>query len=66
MTPKSRPFQVGKGEVIEVQTAGAGGYGEPTERDLESVLAELDDGLLGKERAFEAYGVDPGPGGSDA
>ena len=66
VTPKSPPFQVREGEVIEVQTAGAGGYGEPAERDHERVLADLDDGLLGEANAFEAYGVEPGPGDSDA
>ena len=66
VTPKSHPFQVREGEVIEVQTAGAGGYGEPSERDLERVLADIDDGLLGEERASSAYGVERKPGGSDA
>ena len=61
VTPKSRPFQVREGEVIVVQTAGAGGYGDPTERDVERVRADVDDGLLSEETATKEYGVERHP-----
>ena len=66
VTPKSRPFQVREGEVIAVQTAGAGGYGDPTERDVERVRADVGDGLLSEETATKEYGVEchlPSPTG---
>ena len=57
VTPKSRPFQVGEGEVIAVQTAGAGGYGDPTARAIELVEADVADGLLSEEAAAKEYEV---------
>lgn len=55
--PKSRPFQVTEGEVIMVQTAGGGGYGDPTERDMELVQADVSDGVVSLEAAAREYGV---------
>lgn len=55
--PKSRPFQVPAGDVILVQTAGAGGYGDPLARDPELVRADVRDGLVSRAAAARDYGV---------
>ena len=50
--------------MVAVQTAGAGGYGDPRERGLERVEADVADGLLSKESAAREYGVVFHAGGS--
>jgi N-methylhydantoinase B len=45
------------GEVVSVRTPGGGGYGAPTERDPEAVLADVLDGKVCRERARDVYGV---------
>ena len=46
------------GDVIVVETAGGGGYGNPRERDPESVVRDVLDGLITVEQAVRQYGVD--------
>jgi N-methylhydantoinase B len=52
------------GDVVSVRTPGGGGYGPPTERDPEAMLADVRDGKVSTEKAREAYGleVDPAAG----
>ncbi|MFB6255266.1 MAG: hydantoinase B/oxoprolinase family protein, partial [Haloplanus sp.] len=45
------------GEVVSVQTPGGGGYGDPTERDPDAVLADVRDGKVSVENARVEYGV---------
>jgi N-methylhydantoinase B len=45
------------GEVVSVRTPGGGGYGDPTERDPDAVLADVRDGKVSAERARDVYGV---------
>ena len=45
-----------KGEVIELRSAGGGGYGSPHERSRELIQADLKNGLVSPERAAGVYG----------
>jgi N-methylhydantoinase B len=47
------------GEVLSIQTPGAGGYGEPSDRDPEAVARDVRLGKCSPERASEQYGYDP-------
>jgi len=46
-----------KGDVYRLITAGAGGWGDPLERDPELVLKDVRDEKVSVKRAREAYGV---------
>jgi N-methylhydantoinase B len=48
---------VERGDVVTMRTAGAGGYGDPGERDPECVLADAVRGLVTAQAAREIYGV---------
>jgi N-methylhydantoinase B len=48
---------VERGDVVTMRTAGAGGYGDPIERDPECVLADVVRGLVTVQAAREIYGV---------
>ena len=45
------------GEVIVLQSAGGGGYGDPVERDPEAVLEDVIEGYVSIEQARDSYGV---------
>lgn len=45
------------GERIEIETGGGGGWGDPLERPVEVVLADVRGGYVTPERALEDYGV---------
>ena len=45
-----------KGDRLLVQTPGGGGWGDPGERDPESVRLDLREGLLTPDRAARVYG----------
>jgi N-methylhydantoinase B len=47
------------GDVVSIVTAGSGGYGDPRQRELALVEADLRDGKISVEQARDAYGVDP-------
>jgi N-methylhydantoinase B len=49
--------QFGPGDVVVMDAAGGGGYGDPLERDLELVRLDVADGYVSVERAREDYGV---------
>jgi N-methylhydantoinase B len=48
---------VNTGDVFRVRLAGAGGHGDPFERDPEAVLRDLHDGKMTPAHARDAYGV---------
>jgi N-methylhydantoinase B len=54
---KSPAFRMHEGEVIMVQTAGGGGYGNPLEREPELVRRDVIDGLISVEAAEKDYGI---------
>lgn len=47
-----------QGDVVSVRTAGGGGYGDPTDRDVDAVLRDVELGYVSESTALEAYGVD--------
>jgi len=50
-------FDLKKNDVIRIQVAGAGGYGDPLERDVDMVLKDVYDEKVSIGRAKETYGV---------
>jgi N-methylhydantoinase B len=50
-------YSVARGDLVTTYLSGAGGYGDPLERDLDAVARDLRDGLLSPTKAREAYGV---------
>lgn len=63
-TPEERqvPARIGgvrlrQGDVIRVETAGGGGYGDPRERDPERVRYDVRNGYVTPEAAERDYGV---------
>ena len=45
------------GTVVKIETTGGGGWGDPLERDVESVLRDVRDGRVSLAAAYEDYGV---------
>ena len=48
---------VRRGDVVIMESAGGGGYGDPLERDPEAVRADVREGFVSAERARDGYGV---------
>jgi N-methylhydantoinase B len=57
LNSKTAPIHFPKGTIIHFRPAGGGGYGPPTERSLEAVQADLDDGYISPTSAREYFGV---------
>lgn len=55
--PKGRPRIVHKGDRVRIHSAGAGGYGDPLERDPGRVLDDVLDGYVSIQAARQDYGV---------
>jgi N-methylhydantoinase B len=56
------------GDVVSLRLPGAGGYGDPSERDPNLVLKDVRDGKVTQKKARDDYGVQlpeavPGAGG---
>ncbi len=49
-----------RGDVVSLRLPGAGGYGDPHERDREAVLRDVRDGKVSREKAKEEYGIEVG------
>ncbi len=49
--------QLSPGDVVVMDAAGGGGYGDPLERELEIVEQDVTDGYVSIESAREDYGV---------
>jgi N-methylhydantoinase B len=50
-------YALAQGDLISTRLAGGGGYGDPLERELPRVAADVRDGLLSRDKARDAYGV---------
>lgn len=50
-------FPLRAGDVVVMQAAGGGGYGDPLDRPIQAVLDDLEQGTLTPERAREVYGA---------
>ncbi|MGB3904783.1 MAG: hypothetical protein WBB22_07655, partial [Anaerolineae bacterium] len=46
-----------KGDVVSLRLPGAGGYGDPLERDRELLLEDVRDGKVSVESALDDYKV---------
>ena len=53
--------QLRRGEVCHLSSCGGGGYGDPVEREAESVLRDILHGLVSREWAEKIYGVSCDP-----
>lgn len=53
-----------RGDRLSIETSGGGGWGPPLERDPAAVAADVAEGLIGPERARDAYGVILGADGT--
>lgn len=54
---KSSNIELKKGDVISILTPGAGGYGNPLEREPELVKKDVIEGKVSPDKASELYGV---------
>ena len=50
--------QLKRGDVVSFRLAGAGGYGNPADRDPAAVKRDLADGFISPDHAMQNYGVD--------
>lgn len=57
LSSKSTDVMLSAGDIISVQTPGAGGYGKAIERDEQAVLTDIIEGKVTIDRAHELYGV---------
>ncbi len=63
-TPNAKPLKskgldkLMKDDVVSLRLPGAGGYGDPRDRDREAILRDVRDGKVSAEKAKEDYGVD--------
>ena len=46
-----------RGDLVRIQTAGGGGWGDPLERDTQMVIDDVLDGFVSAEAARDSYGV---------
>jgi N-methylhydantoinase B len=49
--------RISAGDRIHVRYSGGGGYGDPRERDRDSVRADVEAGVVSKQAAHEVYGL---------
>ncbi len=54
---KASSYPMREGDVVVMQTAGAGGYGDPLDRDPQAVAEDVCDGYVSVGRAHDVYGV---------
>lgn len=57
MGHKTTSFPLKKGDIIRVETPGAGGYGDPMKREPEKVLKDVIEKKVSVEAAKKDYGV---------
>ncbi len=50
--------EIKRGDVVSYRLAGAGGYGDPKDRDPQTVRDDVADGYVSARAAAETYGVD--------
>ena len=47
------------GDIVTIERAGAGGFGDPRERPFEKIVDDVIDGYVSRDAAIAAYGADP-------
>ena len=58
--PSKREFTLRAGDQVHLFSAGGGGYGDPRERSIEAVQADVLDGKVSVDAAIEQYDVHRG------
>jgi N-methylhydantoinase B len=56
--PSKSNFPLQKGDLLFVDTAGGGGYGDPRERSRDLVLADIENGYITADEARLVYGLE--------
>ena len=51
-------YPIRKNDVVVMRSAGGGGYGDPLDRDPETVAVDVSKGYISMERARDGYGVE--------
>jgi N-methylhydantoinase B len=59
-------FPCAAGDVVLLQSSGGGGYGDPLERDPDTVARDVADGYVSAAKAATVYGVVLADGRADA
>lgn len=59
-------FGLGKGDIVAYSFQGGGGYGDPIERDANTVVDDVTGRYVSEEAAFDLYGVVVSDGALDA
>ena len=59
-------FRLESGDVVVIETSGGGGFGDPLEREVERVTADVADGYVSAASAATEYGTVLGVHGVDA
>jgi N-methylhydantoinase B/oxoprolinase/acetone carboxylase alpha subunit len=54
---KNTNFRLESGDYLSFETPGAGGYGNPLERDINRIKDDLKQGYITKEAAERDYGI---------
>ncbi|MGE5511783.1 MAG: hydantoinase B/oxoprolinase family protein [Bacteroidota bacterium] len=55
--PRNAKARLDKGSAVSIRTPGAGGYGNPAERDRSLVLRDLEMGKISADAAHDVYGL---------
>ena len=63
LRPKGKQI-VGAGDRVRVDLPGGGGHGDPHERPLEAIAADIAEGYVTAEAAQDLYGVSVGGDGT--
>ncbi|WP_435347404.1 hydantoinase B/oxoprolinase family protein [Haloarchaeobius sp. HRN-SO-5] len=56
--PQKSTHELPPGSTVSIRTPGAGGYGDPADRDADAVRRDVRHGKVSAEAARESYGVD--------
>ncbi len=62
-TGKVSSYPLLRGDIVELNAAGGGGYGDPLERQPQQVVDDVTDGYVSADRARAVYGVVISPDG---
>ena len=63
LRPKGKQI-VGAGDRVRVELPGGGGHGDPHERPVEAIAADIAEGYVTAEAAQDLYGVKVGENGT--
>lgn len=55
---KTNMLPLKKGDIMQIQTGGGGGFGNPLERDRNAVREDIENGYISIARAREVYGYE--------